>query len=95
MSERPKSSGSKAEYRKRLLKRLLYRQGGLCGICMKSLVADKATLDHIIPHALGGPRSAWNLRAVHDKCNALRGCKREPGVNVVASLFERRLVWYR
>jgi 5-methylcytosine-specific restriction endonuclease McrA len=90
---RPKSDGTKAEYRRRLLTRLLKKQGRRCALCFRTLDISDATLDHIIPHTLGGPRSSWNLQAAHRKCNAERGCKRLPGLNVTASLFERRLIW--
>jgi len=50
----------------------------LCTYCLCELVTrqgkkpNTATLDHVIPHALGGPNSADNLVTCCARCNTLR-----------------------
>lgn len=82
----------RATYKANLRTRLVKQQGGRCAICNRSLVPQKATLDHIIPRSRGGPGSAWNYQAAHAHCNKTRGRNLDPGIDVTASLFERRLI---
>jgi len=51
-----------------------------CHICGKRIVKTLghshplgATVDHIIPIALGGADAAWNLAAAHRRCNGRKG----------------------
>jgi len=80
-------------YRRRLARRLTEKQKRLCALCFKPLDPVRATLDHIIPASLGGPKSPWNLQATHPDCNNARGNRRIEGININASLFERRIVF--
>ena len=56
------------------------RDGWICGICSEPipLVAVvphplAATIDHIVPLALGGPHVYENVQAAHFLCNSLKG----------------------
>lgn len=58
----------------RLRAKILRNQGGNCAICEAPCSLEDATLDHIIPHSLGGATSsARNLRIAHGRCNWRRG----------------------
>ncbi len=50
--------------------RLFTRDGGVCDICKRKVLAGEAyELDHIIPWALGFDDSDENLRLVHKTCH--------------------------
>lgn len=59
------------------------RDGWVCQICLDPVPKDtwgvseysplQASLDHILPRALGGDNSPENLRLTHTLCNSLRG----------------------
>ena len=57
------------------------RDGWVCGICRT--IIDKtirlpspmaATLDHVVPLALGGLHTKDNVQAAHHYCNQAKGC---------------------
>jgi HNH endonuclease len=48
------------------------RDGWICGICGLVVKPEEATLDHIVPVALGGAHTAANLRLAHAMCNSRR-----------------------
>lgn len=60
------------------------RDGWRCGICRETVDASLAgtsslwrpTLDHIVPHSVGGSVEPGNLRLAHQWCNAARGAGR-------------------
>jgi 5-methylcytosine-specific restriction endonuclease McrA len=52
------------------LRRLIDRDGLLCGICGQPIVPpEQPTIDHIVAKAEGGPNSFENLRLAHYRCN--------------------------
>lgn len=53
-------------------KRVLARDKGICGICH---LPGANSVDHIIPHALGGDDNVSNLQAAHMKCNEAKRAK--------------------
>ena len=63
-------------YDKKKIKRELWEESNLCGICGKQLPSfDRSTLDHIIPLSWGGTCDKSNLQLAHLKCNNLKGDK--------------------
>ena len=46
---------------------------GICAICGKPIYKTNYTVDHILPLSRGGTNAQKNLRAVHEKCNKLKG----------------------
>lgn len=61
--------------RLRKAKRLTKAQGGRCGICGRTLVYWKATLDHVHPKSRGGTYAYGNILAVHEECNTMKGAR--------------------
>jgi 5-methylcytosine-specific restriction endonuclease McrA len=57
-----------------IVQRLLLSQKGLCACCGKPLGTDYH-LDHIMPIALGGANSDWNVQLLLGKCNLQKGAK--------------------
>jgi len=62
------------------LERVGRRSGWICWICgeptSRELPCDdprRASVDHVIPLALGGTSTAKNLRLAHAECNTRRG----------------------
>ena len=53
----------------------VHRGGGVCG----RRLGKYATVDHIIPHALGGATTLDNLRAACYRCNSSRGARQRRG----------------
>ncbi len=67
---------------KRLFEAIYTRDGGRCVYCGTSTrrtrsglhrAANRATLDHVIPKALGGPLTCENLVLACQACNNERG----------------------
>ena len=58
-----------SEYREAIIDFLIERDGTICGMCGESLLEHKMAIDHIVPHALGGPNKLSNYRVVHASCN--------------------------
>ncbi len=54
---------------------LLRRQKELCFWCRGRMRPRDRTLDHVLPHSLGGPYVLANLVLVHQKCNERRGSR--------------------
>lgn len=50
------------------------RDGGRCWLCHRLVAPPEVSLDHILPRALGGPKTRENLRLAHKHCNHKRGC---------------------
>jgi len=63
-------------------RRVYFASNGTCGICnelidlrLKWPDPMSYSIDHIVPRSLGGTHGAKNLRAAHNRCNAVRGNK--------------------
>ena len=59
-------------------RRLYNKQAGRCAICGEGMKLradgmEAVTLDHKVPRSIGGGGHISNLRAVHRRCNELRG----------------------
>lgn len=54
---------------------LYVAQGGKCAYCGKPISKNKATLDHVVPWALGGRNASENLRVACHKCNQAKADK--------------------
>jgi len=55
---------------KRIRKRILERDGHECQIGLPGCRREAGTVDHIVPHALGGGDEPSNLRAACRPCNS-------------------------
>ncbi len=49
--------------------KVVRRDGQICQICHRNVPDNEIEFDHIIPHSLGGPTHAENLRLLCRKCN--------------------------
>ncbi len=74
-----RARGQRYKVRKRLamvervsLAEIWERDHGICQICMKPVTKATASLDHILPLAVGGDHSRRNLRLTHIACNVQR-----------------------
>lgn len=47
--------------------RVIARDNGMCYLCG---LPGANSVDHVIPHAAGGPSTMENLKAAHMACNA-------------------------
>jgi 5-methylcytosine-specific restriction endonuclease McrA len=52
---------------------MLKRQMGLCYYCREPLKIELATLDHVLPRALGGTLKRSNLVIACGPCNVRKG----------------------
>lgn len=50
-------------------------QGGVCNACRKPLPVTLAHGDHIMPYSSGWPTDDWNLQALCERCNIIKGSK--------------------
>lgn len=71
------SAYTTSEIKQRKLRDMIKKQKGVCPLCGKQLAPQAANLDHIVPKAIGGSGSLWNLRATHVGCNSKRADKYE------------------
>lgn len=51
------------------------RDAGICGICREPVEREVATLDHIVPLALGGAHLYSNVQIAHRVCNSRKGAR--------------------
>lgn len=58
-----------------LRRKLLQKQNGLCHWCHGGMQPFDRTLDHLLPHSMGGPYISANLVLAHRSCNARRGSR--------------------
>lgn len=65
-----------------LLKETLFQdQNGMCAICQQSIDGSRLAetnyvhIDHIVPHAKGGPTTRDNAQLTHAVCNLSKGMK--------------------
>lgn len=68
--------------RRRIITRLVARDGGYCWMCKRPLVGgDGMTIDHVIPRSRGGTNWIGNLRLACGPCNRHRGAPDHPVVD--------------
>lgn len=60
---------NKAQERIEQRLRIYNRDGGICGLCGKSVTFQAMHLDHIVPRAGGGGDEETNLQPSHSTCN--------------------------
>jgi HNH endonuclease len=65
---------SASERRARLLRAVDGDRGLRCFWCDDELAPSAATLDHVVPQALGGGHAACNTVWACEPCNSARGC---------------------
>lgn len=61
--------------------RIIIRDGMICHLCGKSVIAKEFSLDHVIPVSRGGRHAENNLRIAHRRCNSRRRDKPLPWVS--------------
>lgn len=81
------SYGMSTERKRKFRVRLARRDGARCNWCRVWVGEDRVqelTLDHVVPRALGGPNSFWNMVLACRECNEARGDEfcREFGLGV-------------
>jgi 5-methylcytosine-specific restriction endonuclease McrA len=54
------------------------RDNWRCHLCKKKVVRRQASVDHLIPFAMGGSDNETNLALAHKRCNFSRGAGRLP-----------------
>ncbi len=59
----------------RLKKRILIRDGHVCGICGEAVREQELSIDHIVPISAGGGDDITNLQPSHKICNSRKGGK--------------------
>jgi 5-methylcytosine-specific restriction endonuclease McrA len=66
-------------WRRKLFRKIARRNDWrvYCGLCGKPMGLDEATLDHIVPRALGGSNHHSNLQFAHGPCNWRKGANYE------------------
>lgn len=69
----PYKRSTAAGYREVILYALSDRDGWHCFYCGKELTESTATLEHVIPVALGGSQRLANLRLSCMNCNVRKG----------------------
>jgi hypothetical protein len=55
---------------RRYLRPLMKRQDGRCFYCLRDLIAESSSLDHVVPQVAGGSDSYRNIVVVCHECNA-------------------------
>ena len=68
-----KRRSTASDYREIIVFALAVRDGWLCFYCTKELTVKTATIEHVIPVALGGEHRIENLRLSCMNCNVKRG----------------------
>jgi 5-methylcytosine-specific restriction endonuclease McrA len=72
-TKRRRAKRLRAAPRERIDREMIFeRDEWVCGICGERVAPEDATLDHIVPVALGGAHTAANLRLAHAICNSRR-----------------------
>ena len=82
-STKPRAKRRAVSHTTRLRERLVARQQGRCHYCDTQMTmrdfhdepvrATDATIEHLVPRALGGGNAPHNLVAACSRCNALGG----------------------
>lgn len=70
------AQGPNTKKRKKLVKKLLRKSGGNCGICGKPVRKEDRSLDHKIPKVYfdrPGANYISNLQIAHKTCNNRKG----------------------
>lgn len=57
------------------LRKLFYRDGGICGVCKKRVKSGDGSIDHVIPLERGGTHTWDNVQLTHKVCNLKKGIK--------------------
>jgi hypothetical protein len=72
-AKRRRAERLRAAPRDRIDRELIFeRDEWICGICGERVAPGDATLEHVVPVALGGAHTAANLRLAHAICNSRR-----------------------
>jgi len=63
----------RSKYTKIVVALLMERDGRFCSYCGEEMTIESASVDHIVPRAMGGGDEPANLRALHLLCNMRSG----------------------
>lgn len=55
------------------LRRLYYRDQGICQLCKERVTPSQASMDHKLPYKRGGTHTWDNVQLTHYKCNLKKG----------------------
>ena len=58
-----------------LRRKVIDRDGHVCGLCGGQVTPDDIHIDHIMPVALGGRDTLENLQVAHSTCNIRKGAR--------------------
>ena len=61
---------------------VIWRDNNQCQYCSKHFMADKLTIDHVIPRSRGGKNDWFNLVTACKKCNQKKGDKTPSEANM-------------
>ncbi len=78
MAQLPESQKRRIEANRaiyRLKKKILIRDGHVCGICGEAVRERELSIDHIAPISAGGSDDITNLQPSHKTCNSRKGGK--------------------
>ena len=59
-------------------KHIYRRDAGRCHLCQRKVNFENFVLDHLVPLALGGAHTEWNLAVACPRCNSRKGAGRLP-----------------
>ena len=75
-------------------------QGSVCVICGRYMRKAGASIDHVIPRALGGPHHIMNWALAHRPCNTRKGCQMPTAEQlarhwIIQRKIRRAIFWMR
>lgn len=79
----------------REVRRILFSvQHGICGICgqIMEMEPERCSLDHVIPHCMGGGHGLGNYIACHKECNGDKTNDVPTGCEMVFLLFVNNII---
>ena len=69
----PRTINSRGQARDIVRQNLLNHQQGKCAYCLKIMLQNEITNDHVVPRSKGGTKSLANIVLACFDCNQLKG----------------------